>query len=38
VSRYGASGFLDRGRAIALGLKREFEQRTGRDLYEVAGI
>jgi bis(5'-nucleosidyl)-tetraphosphatase len=38
VARYGASGFLDRGRAIALDLKREFEERSGRDLYEIAGI
>jgi 8-oxo-dGTP pyrophosphatase MutT (NUDIX family) len=36
VARYGASRFLDRGREIALGLKREFEERSGRELYAVA--
>jgi putative nucleotidyltransferase with HDIG domain len=36
--RYGPSPFLDRNLAICRGLKEEFEEMAGRDLYEVAGI
>ena len=36
--RYGASPFLDQSLAIARALKDEFEKRTGKQLYEVAGV
>jgi len=36
--RYGESEFLDGSRAAAKGIRREFEERTGLILYEVAGI
>jgi bis(5'-nucleosidyl)-tetraphosphatase len=38
VERYGKSRFLDRSLEIARGLKREFEKRTGKKLYRVAGV
>ena len=38
VARYGASRFIDEARDIAVHLRAEFEQQTGRDLYEVTGI
>ena len=38
VKRYGESRFLDRNLEIAKGLKREFEERTGKKLYRVAGV
>jgi putative nucleotidyltransferase with HDIG domain len=38
VRRYGPSTFFDRAHEAALGLKQEFESRTGRSLYELAGI
>lgn len=38
VKRYGASRFIDEARDIAQRLRAEFEQHTGRDLYEVTGI
>jgi bis(5'-nucleosidyl)-tetraphosphatase len=38
VARYGASAFLDGSRAAATRIRAEFEERTGLDLYRVAGI
>jgi len=38
VKRYGPSEFLDGSRAAAKRIRREFEERTGLHLYEVAGI
>jgi len=38
VERYGGGEFLDGSLAIARRLKREFEERSGRDLYEVVGV
>jgi putative nucleotidyltransferase with HDIG domain len=38
VRRYGPSAFVDSVYAAAQGLRREFESRTGRPLYELVGI
>jgi putative nucleotidyltransferase with HDIG domain len=38
AKRYGPSPFVDRSLEIARGLKREFEERTGKKLYKVARV
>jgi 8-oxo-dGTP pyrophosphatase MutT (NUDIX family) len=38
VARYGASRFLDHSLECARGIRDEFEERTGRRVYQLAGV